>query len=102
MVGSGLWFGARSFCSSMISAQTLGACREGKPVPTFPDHALARGTVSAGEPIIKATRVGIIRQCSFPHPESARSSASRGMGHVHFAILRDAAGVRDRLRLDCE
>src|ERR1700749_3281932 len=25
---------------SMISAQTLRACREGKSVPTFPDHAL--------------------------------------------------------------
>src|SRR5258708_18772941 len=24
----------------MISAQTLRVCREGKPVPTFPDHAL--------------------------------------------------------------
>jgi hypothetical protein len=46
MVGSGLCWGALSFCSSMIFF--------GKPVPTFPDHALARGTVSAGEPIIKA------------------------------------------------
>jgi hypothetical protein len=27
-------------CLSMISAQTLRVCREGKPVPTFPDHAL--------------------------------------------------------------
>jgi hypothetical protein len=26
----------------MISAQTLRVCREGKPVPTFPDHALRR------------------------------------------------------------
>ncbi len=24
----------------MISAQTLRVCREGKPAPTFPDHAL--------------------------------------------------------------
>src|SRR5712692_839955 len=40
---------ALSFCLSMISAQTLCVCREGKPVPThrvvaqghaFPDHAL--------------------------------------------------------------
>src|SRR6266478_7252717 len=28
------------FCLSMISGQTLRACLEGKPVPTFPDHAL--------------------------------------------------------------
>src|SRR6266568_2107454 len=29
-----------SFCWSMISGQTLRVCPEGKPVPTFPDHAL--------------------------------------------------------------
>jgi len=29
----------------MISAQTLRVCREGKPVPTFPDHALVAGWV---------------------------------------------------------
>jgi hypothetical protein len=28
-----------SYCLSMISAQTLRVCREGKPVSTFPDHA---------------------------------------------------------------
>src|ERR1700721_2954004 len=27
----------------MISGQTLRVCREEKPVPTFPDHALALG-----------------------------------------------------------
>jgi hypothetical protein len=32
---------ALSFCLSMISAQTPGVCREGEPVPTFPDHAQA-------------------------------------------------------------
>jgi hypothetical protein len=26
---------------SMISGQTLRVCPEGKPVPTFPDHAQA-------------------------------------------------------------
>src|SRR6266849_2431748 len=31
---------ALSFCLSMISAQTLRVCPVGKPVPTFPDHAL--------------------------------------------------------------
>jgi hypothetical protein len=30
---------ALSFCLSMISGQTLRVCPEGKPVPTFPDHA---------------------------------------------------------------
>jgi hypothetical protein len=27
-------------CLSMIFGQTLRVCPEGKPVPTFPDHAL--------------------------------------------------------------
>jgi hypothetical protein len=31
---------ALSFDLSMISGQTLRVCPEGKPVPTFPDHAL--------------------------------------------------------------
>jgi hypothetical protein len=31
---------ALSFCLTMISAQTPGVCREGKPVSTLPDHAL--------------------------------------------------------------
>src|SRR5258707_3644078 len=30
-------------CWSMISGQTLRVCPEGKPVPTFPDHALSDG-----------------------------------------------------------
>jgi hypothetical protein len=29
-----------SLCLSVISAQTLSVCREGNPVPTFPDRAL--------------------------------------------------------------
>src|SRR5882672_11921624 len=32
---------ALGFCLSMISAQTRRVCREGKPLHTFPDHALA-------------------------------------------------------------
>src|SRR5882724_12796358 len=35
---------ALAYCLSMISAQTLRVCREGKPVSTFPDHA-PEGTV---------------------------------------------------------
>jgi hypothetical protein len=35
---------ALSFCLSMISAQMLRICREGKPVTTFPDHALIVAT----------------------------------------------------------
>src|SRR6266702_2355941 len=41
---------ALTFCLSMISAQTLCVCREGKPVSTFPDHALPepRGGAAVG------------------------------------------------------
>src|SRR5713101_8664078 len=39
---------ALSFCLSMISGQTLRVCPEGKPVPTFPDHALLFETIPAG------------------------------------------------------
>src|SRR6266481_4540855 len=35
---------ALSLCLSMISGQTLRVCPEGKPVPTFPDHALGMNT----------------------------------------------------------
>src|SRR3982075_1795427 len=40
---------ALSFCLSMISGQTLRVCPEGKPVPTFPDHALAQAGVDLVE-----------------------------------------------------
>src|SRR5262245_2671813 len=39
---------ALSFYLSMISAQTLRVCREGKPVSTFPDHALSVSTGVGG------------------------------------------------------
>jgi hypothetical protein len=32
----------------MISAQTLRVCREGKPVPIFPDHALGKTRQGVG------------------------------------------------------
>src|SRR6185369_5510050 len=35
-------FHEKRFRLSMISAQTLRVCREGKPLHTFPDHALRR------------------------------------------------------------
>ena len=43
-----------SFCLSMISAQTLRVCREGKPVPTFPDHAPRWRTAEALIPSAEA------------------------------------------------
>jgi hypothetical protein len=37
---------ALSIYLSMISGQTLRVCPEGKPVSTFPDHALARRSLN--------------------------------------------------------
>src|SRR6266478_569565 len=58
---------ALSFCLSMISAQTLRVCREGKPVPTFPDHALGfRGSPQLR--INDSARVGSIsKNAGFLH-----------------------------------
>src|SRR3984893_14983845 len=50
---------ALSSCLSMISAQTLRVCREGKPVPTFPDHAL--GASQAHVLVDPCGRAGIDR-----------------------------------------
>ena len=38
----------------MISAQTLRVCREGKPLRTFPDHALALNehTLAKGQSVV--------------------------------------------------
>src|ERR1700692_3637122 len=47
---TGLNHARRPFsCLSMISGQTLRVCPEGKPVPTFPDHALMRLAEDEGE-----------------------------------------------------
>src|SRR5437764_848669 len=49
-----------SFYLSMISAQTLRVCREGKPAPTFPDHALTRAEPHAGaQKFLRVDRVAV-------------------------------------------
>src|SRR5258708_5298898 len=71
---------APSFCLSMISAQTLRVCREGKPVPTFPDHALVLLSQ-------KATVTGI----SESFMEANRTEATgAGMGRGVTAVWRAA------------
>src|SRR5882672_6974150 len=69
---------ALSFCLSMISAQTLRVCREGKPVPTphqvrgrlFPDHALERATVENDATIDR--RPNVVRKVLAPRLYSRR------------------------------
>src|SRR5216684_5381061 len=50
---------ALSFCLSMISGQTLCVCPEGKPVPTFPDHALPRTRMPGRQHADKSADVGV-------------------------------------------
>src|SRR5882724_1163344 len=54
----------------MISAQTLRVCREGKPVSTFPDHALALRKLDGGDrplPIVAPDRDSKPVQFVKPH-----------------------------------
>ncbi|MGO8912932.1 MAG: hypothetical protein ACLQDM_26910, partial [Bradyrhizobium sp.] len=72
-----------SFSLSMISAQTLRVCREEKPVPTFPDHALVKR-----QPNDLARRVAKV----------AVSRLGEGVGQLPF--LRFVAPLRGRVRDD--
>ena len=42
---------ALAYCLRMISAQTLRVCREGKPLYTFPDHALTQALAVSGRAV---------------------------------------------------
>jgi hypothetical protein len=54
---------ALSFCLSMISAQTLRVCREGKPVSTFPDHALSENISISKK---KSRALALLKNCVDP------------------------------------
>src|ERR1700733_6735061 len=62
----------------MISAQTLRVCREGKPVPTFPDHALT----------MPATPVAVSAAAEIRHLHQLRN-------HAHHVT---AAGTAEHAR----
>jgi len=42
----------------MISGQTLGVCPEGKPVSTFPDHALDAENIAAIKIVLEGAPAG--------------------------------------------
>jgi hypothetical protein len=62
----------------MISAQTLRVCREGEPVPTFPDHALTAPRTKSDIEICKEPAM------SKPTVEQARMGAEG----IAFCIAR--------------
>ena len=81
-----------SFCLSMISAQTLRVCREGKPVPTFPDHAV--GHFSGSCIRLTFARLGAAADAD----RSPRSSGHRaGAGHPPACTI-SRFGVADGAR----
>ncbi len=87
---------ALAYCLSMISAQTLRVCREGKPVSTFPDHARAerlrlRRAASAFERSTRGpigpTSLAPCRSCPTPTSDAGYSPSQAQHGGC-CAILR--------------
>src|SRR6266853_4421650 len=90
---------ALSFCLSMISAQTLRVCREGKPVPThrvvarghaFPDHALmhthlsgfpAQHRLLAGDAPVIAGQRAALAECAMTGHHERQGIAAHGRTH---------------------
>ena len=65
-----------SFCLSMISGQTLRVCPEGKPVSTFPDHALVP-PIGCREFVLGTSNRNGIRIIDLPMPSCFRSSCQK-------------------------
>jgi hypothetical protein len=80
---------APSFCLSMISAQTLRVCREGKPVSTFPDHALGAAMAPAvvmpapAIPAVMMPAAAPVSPMPMPVPMSAPDLDQRIVRHRH-------------------
>src|SRR5690242_18843218 len=91
-----------SLCLNMISAQTLRVCREGKPVSTFPDHALAL----AGSPVTScvAHRLGgflRLRHSSDLRACNDLSSAWARLGHHAFVRGGFGSGISHEVAARC-
>src|SRR3979490_2302421 len=80
---------ALSFCLSMISGQTLRVCPEGKPVPAFPDHALARLRLTHRD-------LGAFRQV---HDRIEDHLIARLDAVVHFDFLAEITRDRNLLQM---
>ena len=78
-----------ALCLSMISAQTLRVCREGKPLHTFPDHALPSHLAGFGLEAVERGRTALLRPRGSPltFAKPARS------GRLALGEAREAAVV---------
>jgi hypothetical protein len=91
MATTGSLFTLISFYLSMISGQTPRVCPEGKPVPTFPDHAAGNKkapTFSGG------ASVQIMRSSGYARtsPEAPEGFAVFAVRLVFFIMARAYAG----------
>src|SRR5882724_12163033 len=84
-----------SLCLSMISAQTLRVCREGKPVPTFPDHAL--GVASLTRSQIRIDAVNALNL--LPLSAAQRTWPDLLLAHPVANDLQQTRARRNRFRL---
>src|SRR5258707_15048610 len=81
-----------SFCWSVISAQTLRVCREGNPVPTFPDHALARSVADPCQHRLESD-AGQLQRGAFEVDHVAAGRPLQGEGDHVGSEQRLEAGV---------
>jgi hypothetical protein len=87
---------------SLISAQTLRVCRERKPVPTFPDHALILFDLPSSSVAQRALAIfdsaGFYRQqMTLPVAMGACAIAFYIVGIIAALLLRDKMGVDLRM-----
>src|SRR6201982_4176107 len=73
----------------MISAQTLRVCREGKPLHTFPDHALALTRFSKRQVDTPATEQGMLAVGE--RRDAVKEHPRRPAPHHDVAVLQPKA-----------
>jgi hypothetical protein len=78
MATTGSFFNLMSIYLRMFSAQALCACREGKPLPTFPDHAAGNKKAPA---FSGGASVQMMRSSAY-----ARTSPEALAGFADFAV----------------
>src|SRR5882672_8394491 len=81
---------ALASCLSMISAQTLCVCREGKPGPTFPDHALSASDPRAPDPDVERALPAMadmgFLEADHQRPEFRQAQPLRHLAAEHAAL----------------
>jgi hypothetical protein len=79
----------------MISAQTLRVCREGKPVSTFPDHALVLSIFR--RQVVRSLVIEHAAKVTAINPSTARFAHEEVLGFmlVRISVLGNIYSTRD-------